>query len=106
MFFATRGAAVVNDSVEADAYTVGMDAYATIISNGDYSLGTVLPRTSKEFQEIYQNADIVIAKGQANYECLSEEKKNIFFLLMTKCKVIADDIGAPEMKMICMKNRC
>ncbi|MDE6737848.1 MAG: ARMT1-like domain-containing protein, partial [Lachnospiraceae bacterium] len=39
VFFATRGAAVVNDSVEADAYTVGMDAYATIISNGDYSLG-------------------------------------------------------------------
>lgn len=106
VFFATRGAAVVNDSVEADAYTVGMDAYATILSNGDYSLGTVLPRTSREFQEVYHNADIVIAKGQANYECLSEEKKNIFFLLMTKCKVIADDIGVPEMKMICMKNRC
>ena len=106
VFFATRGEAVVNDSVEADAYTVGMDAYATIISNGDYSLGTVLLRTSREFQEVYQNADIVIAKGQANYECLSEEKKNIFFLLMTKCEVIADDIGVPEMKMICMKNRC
>lgn len=105
VFFATRGTAVVNDSVEEDAYSVGMDAYATIISNGDSSLGTVLHRTSKEFQEIYRNADVVIAKGQANYECLSDEKRNLFFLLMTKCKVIADDIGVPEMKLVCMKSR-
>ena len=104
VFFATRGEAVVNDSVEEDAYAVGMDSYATVISNGDHSLGTVLHRTSNEFQNIYNNADIVVAKGQANYECLSEEEKNIFFLLMTKCKVIADDIGVPEMKMLCMKS--
>ncbi len=105
IFFATRGEAVVNDSVEEDAYAVGIDDCATIVSNGDGSQGTVLYRTSERFQEIYRNADIVIAKGQANYECLSEEKTNIFFLLVTKCKVIADDIGVPEMKMICMKNR-
>lgn len=103
LFFGTRGTNVVNDSIEEDAYFVGMDEYATVISNGDGSLGTVLHRTSKEFQKIYEKADIVIAKGQANYECLSEEKKNIYFLLMTKCGVIASDIGVPEMKMICMK---
>lgn len=104
VFFATRGTAVVNDSVEEDAYAVGMDEYAEVISNGDSALGTVLHRTSKEFREIYRNADIVIAKGQANYECLSDEKKNLFFLLMTKCKVIADDIGVPEMKLVCMRS--
>ena len=104
VFFATRGEAVVNDSVEEDAYRVGIDAYAAVLSNGDSSLGTVLHRTSKEFQEIYHKADIVIAKGQANYECLSDERENIYFLLMTKCRVIADDIGVPEMKMLCMKN--
>jgi damage-control phosphatase, subfamily I len=104
IYFGTRGEAVVNDSVEEDAYLVGIDDYATVISNGDSSLGTVLYRTSKRFQEIYQNADIVIAKGQANYECLSHEDKNIYFLLMTKCSVIANDIKVPEMKMICMKS--
>lgn len=103
IFFAVRGTAVVNDSVEEDAYAVGMNDYATIISNGDFSLGTVLSRTSKEFQEVYRKADIVVAKGQANYECLSEEKKNLYFLLMTKCKVIAEDIGAEVLKMICVK---
>ena len=100
IFFATRGAAVVNDSIEEDAYLVGIDEVATVVSNGDSSLGTVLSRTSKEFLQIYEKADVVIAKGQANYECLSTEKKNIYFLLMTKCQVIAKDIGAPEMKMI------
>ena len=104
VFFATRGEAVVNDSLEEDASFVGIEDFATIISNGDSSLGTVLYRTSKRFQEIYRNADIVIAKGQANYECLSHENKNIYFLLMTKCNVIAADIGVPEMKMICLKN--
>ena len=62
------------------------------------------PIQTKRFQEIYQNADIVIAKGQANYECLSDRNENIYFLLLTKCSVIANDIGVPEMKMICMKN--
>lgn len=105
ILFGVRGKPVVNDSIAEDAYAVGIDEYAEVIDNGDGSLGTVLNRTSPKFKEIYKKADIVIAKGQANYECLSEENKNIYFLLMTKCDVIADDIGAPEKKMICMKNK-
>ncbi|MDF2885582.1 MAG: hypothetical protein K0R54_6158 [Clostridiaceae bacterium] len=105
IFFGVRGKPVVNDSIAEDAYFVGIDEYAEVIDNGDGSLGTVLTRTSPKFKEIYKNADVVIAKGQANYECLSEEKKNIYFLLMTKCDVIANDIGVPEKKMICMKNK-
>jgi uncharacterized protein with ATP-grasp and redox domains len=105
IFFGVRGKPVVNDSIAEDAYFVGIDEYAEVIDNGDGSLGTVLHRTSSEFQEIYKKADIVIAKGQANYECLSEEMKKIYFLLMTKCDVIANDIGVSEKKMICMKNK-
>lgn len=81
-----------------------MDEYADILSNGDQSLGTVLERTSEEFRQVYEQADIVIAKGQANYECLSEQiGKNIYFLLMAKCFVIANDIGVPEKSIICKK---
>ena len=104
VFFAVRGEPVVNDSVEEDAYAVGMDAVATIVSNGDHSMGTVLPKTSPAFQEIYREADVVIAKGQANYECLSEADGNVYFLLMTKCHVIADDVGVPVGSMVCMSN--
>lgn len=105
VFFGVRGKPVVNDSIAEDAYAVGIDEYAEVIDNGDGSLGTVLNRTSPEFKEVYKKADVVIAKGQANYECLSEENKNIYFLLMTKCDVIAKDIEVEEKKMICMKNK-
>lgn len=105
IFFGVRGKPVVNDSIAEDAYVVGIDEYAEVIDNGDGSLGTVLDRTSHEFKEVYKKADVVIAKGQANYECLSEEKKKIYFLLMTKCDVIANDIGVPEKRMICMRNK-
>ena len=103
VYFAVRGEPVVNDSIEEDAYAVGMDAVATVVSNGDHSMGTVLHKTSPAFQEIYREADVVVAKGQANYECLSEEDGNIYFLLMAKCHVIADDIGVPVGSMVCMR---
>lgn len=105
LLFGVRGKPVVNDSIAEDAYYVGINEYAEIIDNGDSSLGTVLHRTSPTFQAIYKEADVIIAKGQANYECLSEENKNIYFLLMTKCDVIASDMNVEEKKMICMRNR-
>lgn len=105
VYFGVRGEAVVNDSTEEDAYAVGMDECATVISNGDYALGTVLSRVSPAFREVYRNADVVIAKGQANYESLSDENQNIYFLLMVKCKTIAEYIGVPEKSLVCLKSR-
>lgn len=105
IYFGVRGTPVVNDSIEEDAYLVGINEYAQIISNGDSSLGTVLHRTSKAFQDVYNSADIIISKGQANYESLSEEKgKNIYYLLMTKCQVIANDIGVKQNALICLNS--
>lgn len=103
IYFGVRGQPVVNDSIAEDAYDIGMHQHVQIISNGDYSLGTVLKRTSTDFYDIYQKADVVIAKGQANYESLSEEvEKNIYFMLMVKCDVISKDIGVPEKSMVCL----
>lgn len=105
IYFGVRGEAVVNDNTMEDAYFTGMDQYAEIISNGDDSLGTVLSRTSTEFLQIYKKADVVIAKGQANYESLSEENKNIYFLLVVKCKVMAETLGVEEKSFVCMKQK-
>lgn len=103
VYFAVRGSAVVNDSTESDAYSVGMDKYASIISNGDSSMGTVIERVSDEFRSVYDSADVIISKGQANYESLSDEyDKNIYFLLVTKCEVIAKDIDVPVNSLLCM----
>ena len=100
IYFGVRGYPIVNDSIEADAYKVHMDDYANIISNGDDSLGTIIHRTHDDFKAIYHKADFVISKGQANYESLSDEHKNIYFMLMIKCDVIAQYIGAPEKSMV------
>lgn len=81
VFYGVRGKAIVNDVTKTDADEVRMQEAATVVSNGDGSLGTVLHRTSAEFQSIFKNADIVICKGQGNYEGLSDCKKsNMFFL--------------------------
>lgn len=105
IYFGVRGQPVINDSIAEDAVLVGMEQWATIVSNGDDSVGTILSRTSDAFNRVYQSADVVIAKGQANYESLSEvQDKSLYFLLMAKCKVIADHIGVPQKSLICMKN--
>ena len=105
IYFVTRGKPVVNDSILEDAYEVGMDQYATIISNGDGSLGTILSRVSQEFLDVYHQADIIIAKGQANFESLSEEDKNIYFLLMVKCDVISRYIGVKQKSFVCLSQK-
>lgn len=105
VYFAVRGEAVVNDNTMEDALSVGMDEVAEVVSNGDSSLGTVLPRVSASFRAVYDTADVVIAKGQANYESLSEEETNIYFLLMAKCPVMAACVGVPEKALVCMQNR-
>lgn len=105
IYFGVRGENVVNDNIEEDAYFVGIDKYADIISNGDHSLGTIIKRTSQEFQDIYKKADVIISKGQANYESLSEEKKNIYFLLIVKCAVISKYIHAKEGTMVCLHQK-
>ena len=82
-----------------------MNEVASIISNGDDSLGTILRRTSLEFNRIFDKADVIIAKGQAIYESLSEVKNhNIYFMLMSKCKVIAQDIGVKEKSLVCLNH--
>ncbi|HIH37188.1 MAG TPA: DUF89 family protein, partial [Methanocellales archaeon] len=55
-------------------------------------LGNGMSYSSKEFWKILAQSDMIIGKGQGNYESLSDRGK-IFFLLMAKCPVIAKDLG-------------
>lgn len=91
--FIVKGGPIINDATVEDAKFVGIDKIAKIgrVSNG--MPGTGPDRNSKGFIKQLKNADIVISKGQGNYEALSEVKANIFFLLKVKCPVIARDIG-------------
>ena len=103
IYFVTKGAPTLNDSVKEDAFALGIQEYASVIDHGDNCPGTVLHRTSEEFRRLFERTDVVISKGQANYEGLNEAQGNIYFLLIAKCAAIAQDIGTSEMKMICKK---
>jgi len=87
--FAVRDKPIINDAVLEDAKYVGLDKEAEIISNGSDAPATVLAECSSEFMHLFRKADMIIAKGQGNYESLSDGGENIFFLLTVKCPVVA-----------------
>ena len=106
IYYVVRGFSAVNDILLEDALQVGMDKFATIIENGDTSLGTVLDRCTDELNTLYNDVDLVIAKGQGNFESLSEKpRENLFYLLLTKCKLIADAFNVDTMSIVCAKAR-
>jgi uncharacterized protein with ATP-grasp and redox domains len=95
--FAVRGSAVLNDATASDAQEVGMDMVADVINNGYDAPSTILSECSTEFLEVYNNADLIISKGQGNFEGLMfENDPRIFFLLMVKCDVVAEKKSVPQ----------
>ena len=91
--FVVRGSPVINDATLIDAQFAGMTDIVNVIDNGSDAPATILEDCSPAFRARFNKADLIIAKGQGNYESLSEINKNILFMLMAKCPVIARDIG-------------
>jgi len=95
VLYVVKGGPVLNDATRADAVAAGLEACSTIIDNGSDAPGTVLELCSPAFHTSYRAAPLIIAKGQANYETLSDAGPRVFCLLQVKCPVIGRDIGAP-----------
>lgn len=102
VIYVVREKPIINDAVREDAVEAGIDRVAKILSSGCDAPGNILGLCSKEFIEVYHSADMIISKGQGNYEALSEENGPIFFLLKAKCQVIARDIGVDNGSIILM----
>ncbi|MCK4640933.1 MAG: DUF89 family protein [Candidatus Marinimicrobia bacterium] len=94
VIYVVRGCPVINDVTFQDAVSIGIDKLARIISSGTPAPGTILKTCNPDFIKLFKSADMVISKGQGNYEGLSGEDRSIFFLLKVKCHVIARNIGA------------
>lgn len=91
--FVVREKPIINDVTVEDAIAVGMNKVARIVSSGSDAPATILSQCSAGMLKLYYSADIIIAKGQGNYESLDEEAGNIFFLLRAKCPVVAKLLG-------------
>jgi len=99
-----KGEPVINDATMEDAEFVGLTEMVEVIDNGSDAPGTILETCSKIFRNRFEEADLIIAKGQGNYETLSNVDKDIFFVLKAKCPVIARDLGCEVGEMILRKS--
>lgn len=80
-----RGAGVANDASMEDAVQVGLPDEARVIGNGTRIAGTSINRISREAKDMINGADVIIAKGQGNYETLSGCGLNVYYLFLCKC---------------------
>lgn len=88
-----RGKAVINDATVDDARAAGLHDIVRIIDNGSDAPGTILADCNAELLKRFRSADLIISKGQGNFETLSGEDARLVFLLKVKCPVIARHTG-------------
>ena len=98
--FVVREIPVINDITFKEANFIGIDKIAKVISSGTTAPGTILKSCNNNFLEKFRNADMIISKGQGNYEGLSGVNRSIFFLLKAKCPVIARNLDVKENDII------
>ena len=91
--FVVKGAPILNDATMTDAEEAGLTDIVRVIDNGCDAPGTIIELCNEPFIEELNRADLIISKGQGNYETLSDLPQNVFFLLKAKCPVIARDLG-------------
>ena len=101
--FVVRGRPILNDATREDAEQAGLDKICRVIDTGCDAPGCLLTCCSPECLAEIERSDLVIAKGQGNYETLSELEQETFFLLKVKCRIIARDISAELGQFILMR---
>ncbi|RPH93311.1 DUF89 family protein [candidate division KSB1 bacterium] len=102
---AVRGAPAINDATRADALAVGLQEIVEVIDNGSDAPGTILDDCSPEFTRRFSEADLILAKGQGNFETLSDVPKNIYFLFKAKCFVVAEHAHVPLGTHVLIRSR-
>ena len=93
--FAVRSHEILNDITLADAHRLEVDTLCPVIESGSVIAGTALEQCSDQFMELYNSSDVVIAKGQGNYETLLDAERPIYFMFKVKCEAIAERCGYP-----------
>ncbi|MDD2401836.1 MAG: ARMT1-like domain-containing protein [Clostridia bacterium] len=104
--FVVRGKPIINDALIEDAVFAGITELVPVIDNGSDVPGTIPELCSEQFNKEFNSADLVISKGQGNYECLNDyDKDNMFFLFKVKCNRVANKLGCHIGDVVMKKNR-
>lgn len=100
-----RGDNVLNDATAEDAKYVGLDTEAEIISNGEAVAGTIYEMLPDEAKNVLDNSDVILAKGQGNYESLSGQGRHIFYEFLCKCELFTSRFNVPKLTGIFIEEK-
>ena len=92
-----RGGEVLNDVTEEDAAYVKLEQTADIVSSGAAVAGTVYEMMTPEARRVLDSADVVLSKGQGNYESLCFSGRHIFYSLLCKCELFMNRFQVPKL---------
>ncbi|NMC79618.1 MAG: DUF89 family protein [Chloroflexi bacterium] len=95
VIYVVKSGPALNDATLADAQAAGLDQVAELRTTGYNGIGIFFDKSSPEFVKLFDESQVIIAKGMANYETLSDSCDRVFFLLQVKCDTIGLDIGKP-----------
>ncbi len=90
-----RGEPVINDVTMDDALEVGLSEYATVLDNGRGDTGTWIEKICSKARDALYNADVIISKGQGNFETMQMCKLNVYYVFMCKCSMFSNKFGVP-----------
>jgi uncharacterized protein with ATP-grasp and redox domains len=99
-----KGSPVLNDATLDDAVQAGLTSLCKVIDNGSDAVGTILEWTSPEFQQEFRAAELIISKGQGNFETLIGTEKKTYFLFQSKCDVVSKELGLSPCSMLLKKS--
>jgi uncharacterized protein with ATP-grasp and redox domains len=105
LWIGVKGGPVIDDLTEEEAHRLGLADYGEIVSNGNRGVGTDLARCSGEFRDRIAGSDLILSKGQANFETLFGHIRNVFFLFRCKCPVVSRALRKPEGELIVLDGK-
>ena len=103
--YAVRSIPIINDVTWKDAIASGLDEVSELIDSGCKSPGIILNQSTPKFLKLFNTSDLVISKGQGNFEGLSDCDRQVFFLLKAKCPIISNHLGVTEGSIILKEHK-
>ena len=100
-----RGEEVLNDATQEDAEYVGINQYGTIYTNGYPVAGTIYDMLPDDVKEMFEHSDVILAKGQGNYESLSKQGRHIFYSFLCKCDLFTERFQVPKFSGIFVEEK-
>lgn len=100
-----RGEPVLNDATLQDAVDVGLVDEATVLSNGTNIAGNCIDKISPDAKKAFEAADVLISKGQGNFETLHDCGHNVYYLFLCKCSLFADRFKVDKLSSMLLNDR-